>query len=128
VNARQYNQTVHTAINLSPLVIAVDLSFSEIDVNECYIRGVLTLINGFELHLAEYVITEPTIQRPKYRYHLQRNDRALVVRWDNAPHHRQVETFPDHHHDASGQVHSSPPIDIPVVLKAIVPYVFPLVG
>jgi hypothetical protein len=128
VNARQYNQTVHTAINLSPLVIAVDLSFSEIDVNECYIRGVLTLINGFELHLAEYVITKPTIQRPKYRYHLQRNDRALVARWDNAPHHRQVETFPDHRHDASGQVHPSPPIDIPAVLKAIVPYVFPSVG
>ena len=124
MNARQYNQTVHTAIHLSPLVIDVDLSFNEIDVNECYIRGVLILVNGLKLHLAEYVNTGPRIQRIKYRYHLQRDDGTLIVRWDNAPHHREVETFPHHRHDASGRIHASLPVDIPTVLRAIVPYVF----
>ena len=41
----------------------------------------LTLANGFELHLAEYVVTAPQIQRPKYRYHLQQPDGTQVVRW-----------------------------------------------
>ena len=45
--------------------------YSEIDVNQCYLRGTLTLSNGYQLHIAEYVITDPSIVRTKYRYHLQ---------------------------------------------------------
>ena len=123
MNAREYHRTVQAAISEAPHVIASDVSFDEIDVNECYIRGVLTLVGGFELHLAEYVVTEPDLQRLKYRYHLQRANGTMLARWDNVPHHHDVTTFPDHRHNASGSVHPSPPTDVFQLLTAVVPFI-----
>jgi hypothetical protein len=97
------------------------MRFEEIDINECYVRGVLRLIDGFELHVAEYVITAPELIRPKHRYHLQTSDGAFVSRWDNAPHHADVPSFPDHHHNDMG-VHPSPPMTIPEVLNRLLDF------
>jgi hypothetical protein len=123
VNARDYYRSVQVAISDAPHVIASDVSFDEIIVNECYIRGVLTLIGSFELHIAEYVTTEPDVQRSKYRYHLQKANGTLVARWDNVPHHRSVSTFPNHRHNASGSVHPSPPMDVFRILSAVIPLI-----
>ena len=37
----------------------------------------------------------------KYRFHWQHESGKLFKRWDNAPHHPEIETFPDHLHDGS---------------------------
>jgi hypothetical protein len=124
VNAHDYYRHVQELIHaISPFVVASDLAFNEIDTNECYIRGSLTLVNGFELHIAEYVITAPSIQRLKYRYHLQDSDGVLVSRWDNVPHHRHIPTFPHHRHDAQNVVHPSEPMDIEKTLQSVIPLV-----
>jgi len=123
VNAREYYRSVQTIISDAPHVVASDVNFDEIAANECYIRGVLTLTGGFELHIAEYVITGPDIQRPKYRYHLQHADGTLVSRWDNVPHHRNVPTYPDHRHNTSGSIHPSPPMDVSHALTAVIPLI-----
>jgi hypothetical protein len=125
VNAREYYLDLQDAIHASPLALRSDLRFEEIDANECYIRGMLLLVGDFELHIAEYVVTEPDLTRPKYRYHLQSSDSRLLARWDNAPHHRSVPTFPHHYHDAQGKVHSARPMSVPEVIEAIVPIILP---
>jgi hypothetical protein len=33
-----------------------------------------------------------------YSFHVQRSDGTSLFRYDNSPHHRQLETFPDHKH------------------------------
>ena len=35
----------------------------------------------------------------KYRFHWQTETGKLIKRWDNAPHHPEIATFPDHLHD-----------------------------
>ncbi len=80
------------------------------------------LIKGFELHVAEYTVTEPALQRLKYRYHFQTYDKQFVARWDNAPHHPEVETHPEHLHLAQGNVMPSRAMDIPKVLVAVLPF------
>ena len=70
MNARDYYLSLQNAIHIAPHMLRSDVRFEEIDVNECYVRGILTLTGGFELHIAEYVVTEPVLTRPKYRYHL----------------------------------------------------------
>ncbi len=114
---------MQATIGEAPHVTASDVSFDEIVANECYIRGMLKLSGGFELHIAEYVITEPNIERSKYRYHLQRADGTSVARWDNVPHHRDISTFPDHRHNDSGSVHPSPTMDVFQVLTAVIPLI-----
>jgi len=123
VNARGYYLNLQTIIHAAPHVVQSDLRFEEIDDNECYVRGVLTLIGGFELQVAEYVVTEPAVIRPKYRYHLQDATAALISRWDNAPHHQAIATFPDHRHDHLGQAHPSEPMTIADVLTAVLQFI-----
>lgn len=125
MNARDYYLGLQNAVHAAPHVLRSDMQFEEIDTNECYVRGTITLIGGLELHIAEYVVTEPDITRPKYRYHLQTSDGRFVSRWDNAPHHLAVSTFPDHRHDDQGGVHPSPPMSVPGALDAALQFIMP---
>lgn len=34
----------------------------------------------------------------RYAYHWQDSGNRLLARWDNAPHHHSLPTFPDHFH------------------------------
>ena len=118
MNTRDYYVELQKAIHAAPHVLHSDMHFEEIDLNQCYIRGVITLIEGFVLHVAEYVVTAPAVTRPKYRYHLQNAEGTLVSRWDNAPHHPEVPSFPHHIHDGEG-MHPSQPMTIPEVLDTL---------
>ncbi len=51
------------------------------------------LVNGWKLHVWEHATH--TIRR--YAYHVSRGS-ELIIRWDNAPHHKQIRTFPHHKH------------------------------
>jgi len=125
LNAREYYLHLQDVIHAPPYVLRSDLRFEEIDTNECYIRGMLLLVGGFELHIAEYVVTEPDLSRPKCRYHLQSLSDELVTRWDNAPHHHSVSTFPHHRHDSQGKVHPTLPMSVSEVLDSILPIILP---
>lgn len=125
MNARDYYLGLQAAIHTAPHVLSSDVRFEEIDVDECYVRGVLALTGDFELHVAEYVVTAPDVQRPKYRYHLQTSSGELVSRWDNAPHHPTVPTFPDHRHGDQGQVHATFPTSVSAVLDAVWQFIMP---
>lgn len=121
MNSRAYYARVQKAILDAPHVIHSDISFDEVSEEECYIRGTLTLTGGFTLHIAEYVITEPKIKRLKYRFHLQSADDKLIARWDNAAHHPEIKTHPDHLH-VGENVKASPPMDIPEVLMTVLSF------
>jgi len=48
----------------------------------------------------------------KYRHHWQDGAGHLVKRWDNAPHHPQLNTFPHHlHQGAANRVVDHPPVN-----------------
>jgi hypothetical protein len=53
-----------------------------------------------------------------YSFHWQETDGRLIVRWDNAPHHSQVETYPHHMHTEE-DIKESYSITINDVLKEI---------
>jgi len=52
------------------------------------------LINEIELFIREY----SDINERDYSYHLQDKNKKLIMRWDNATRHKQIETFPHHLH------------------------------
>ena len=106
-------------INKNKWVLFQNISFRQISDKEAYIRGELHLHGGFVLHIAEYMITEPPdiIKRPKYRYQLQDGNDVLIMRWDNAPHHSELPTYPFHKHCKNGQTVSSPEMNIRKLLS-----------
>ena len=108
MNAHDYHRQLVSQIAAIPAVASSNITFREIDDNECYVKAVLTFVTGHELHLAEYVeIRDEEAHRAKYRYQLLTAEKQPLARWDNAPHHKEIPTFPDHRHDASDQAHSS---------------------
>jgi hypothetical protein len=66
-------------------------------------RGNLRIRLRFEDHaLLEIsealVFVAGRLQWLSYRYHYQDPSEALVFRYDNAPHHSEIPTYPDHKH------------------------------
>jgi hypothetical protein len=124
VNAREYYLDIQATIHAAPHVLRSEMSFEEIDITECYIRGTLHLLGDLELHVAEYVVTEPGIQRLKYRYHLQASEnKALISRWDNVAHYPQLPTFPHHRHNSRGLVQPAEPMDVVKLLDAVLEFI-----
>lgn len=59
-----------------------------------YYKVKATLEDGSVLHAREYVET----QERNYAFHWQDEQDQLRVRWDNAPHHDHISTYPHHKH------------------------------
>lgn len=71
------------------------------------------LINRWQLQVWEH---ETPVAR-RYAYHVF-DGGAMVVRWDNAPHHRDIATFPHHKH-IDGEIAESEEMQISDVLAEL---------
>ncbi|MCZ7372989.1 MAG: DUF6516 family protein [Candidatus Methanoperedens sp.] len=52
-----------------------------------------------------------------YSYHWQNNEKKLIKRWDNAPHHAEIETFPHHLHNGEDIMPSTEPTFVEILKK-----------
>jgi len=67
-----------------------------IGVERGFIRFVIVLRDGSELPVFEYI--NSGLHKMDYSYHWQDKEKRLIIRWDIAPHHSEIETFPNHVH------------------------------
>ncbi|MCD6132883.1 MAG: hypothetical protein J7J16_00945 [Deltaproteobacteria bacterium] len=76
-----------------------------------YLRMRCLLNNGDLFEFSEYVrLREREVEIIDYSFQWQRGGK-LIRRWDNTPHHPEIETFPAHVHMGSDQnVHAFPPV------------------
>jgi hypothetical protein len=65
-----------------------------------------------------YITEVETDDHEKYSYHWQSKDGNLIIRWDNSPHHDDLETFPYHKH-VSKKVFPSHRVTIQEILEEI---------
>lgn len=65
--------------------------------NVLRLKIVVNLRDGSQLFLSE----ASTPRGFRYAYHWQDTEGRLIARWDNAPHHHTIETFPAHMHVGS---------------------------
>lgn len=119
MNASDYHRQFVESIREISAILKSEIEFREIDDKECYLKAIITFTRGYTLHIAEYISLEnEEISRLKYRYQLLDNEQKPVSRWDNAPHHKQIKTFPHHRHDEQDQIHAAremTPIDAVIV-------------
>ena len=67
-----------------------------------YLKAKAVLIDSSELFIREY----NSIDSYLYSYHWQDESGLLRIRWDNAPHHQELENYPHHLH-LKGETRSS---------------------
>ncbi|MCK4615133.1 MAG: hypothetical protein KAU14_10050 [Thermoplasmata archaeon] len=63
-----------------------------------FIECKITIIDGSILYFTEYVKLEKVrIKRDKYSFHWLKSGQ-MIFRYDNAPHHKEIKTYPHHKH------------------------------
>jgi hypothetical protein len=89
------------------------------------IEGRLRFYDDSLLEFTETIIEQGVVLvKTDYAYHYQRADGTLIFRYDNAPHHREISTFPDHVH-SEGRVEAAEPPDLSDVLHRIDERLYP---
>ena len=63
-----------------------------------FVKGRVTFLDGSILEFSEQL----PVERQHYRIHYMDSQNALIVRWDSAPHHPELDTFPFHRHTPAG--------------------------
>ncbi len=116
----EYFQDVRQGISLyQSLIVSSQITYETRTTEEGTIYGLLRFIDQSELHIREYVfLDQGKVIRSTYRYHWQDKKHTLITRWDNAPHHHELPTFPHHKHLPSDVIGCDPQTFL-TVLKEI---------
>ena len=62
------------------------------------------------MEIAIFTTESPlTLKIDKYRFHYMTDNRQMLFRYDNAPHHPDVSSFPHHKHTSTDEVQSDIP-------------------
>jgi hypothetical protein len=82
------------------------------------LSGKLVFVNGLILDFLELIKINEKVERPRYRFHLM-DKNGIIFRYDNAPHHKEIKTFPHHKHVGLDRVVDSNEKSLMDVLKEI---------
>ncbi len=94
----EYFVQLEGIINEFPNVRFVSLTKKIYNISQGYISGSIIFENNHRLDFVEVKNIE-VLNKIKYRYHYMNDEQVMIFRYDNAPHHTNVSTFPHHKHD-----------------------------
>ena len=84
--------------------------------NKGLVKGFIIFTNGYKLELMEVKDVEIS-SKDKYKYQLMDAQNNMVFRYDNAPHHNDVKSFPHHKHLPTETVESEEPDFLDILLE-----------
>jgi len=103
--------------SFSDIIAHLEVRRFEAEGNDSALQLEITFYDGNKLYVRDYIIAA---QKRKYAYHWQDKSGRLLVRWDNAPHWPEIETYPHHKHvDNEKNVLASSETDFQEVLNVI---------
>lgn len=111
-----YFKSIEHLLSNSKLIADKTIDFKEFSSEEGMVTGRLLFLGGYTLNFMEYILIGQ--QRPKYRFNLSDSKGKLIYRYDNAPHHKEIPTFPHHKHLGT-QVKPSKEVGLEEVISEI---------
>ena len=102
----EYLRHIEALLSTSPAVRDVEIvrrSVRNTDLEKVLnYRYRVMLADGGFVEMTERVLEmHGTLEMTRYRHHWQDGNGVLIKRWDNAPHHPAIATFPHHLHDGA---------------------------
>lgn len=80
------------------------------DNETVYLKGNLLFIDSSVLEIAIFANKfRNTISIDKYRFHYMNKEGQMIFRYDNAPHHQEITSFPHHKHTPDKVIQSPVP-------------------
>jgi len=90
-----YFSEIQSLIRSSIFVENVDVEYEVKSRGMGIVQGIWGMIDGSTLQFMELVnIKRDKMIRLKYRFHLTNANDEMVFRYDNAPHHPEIATYP----------------------------------
>jgi hypothetical protein len=80
------------------LIRKKNIEFSLVSEEMGIIKGKIVFVNNYSLDFRELVSAE----HADYRFHFMNGNNRLIKRWDSAPHHKEITSFPFHLHTPEG--------------------------
>jgi hypothetical protein len=111
-----YFDSIQSLFLRNPLIVSFKILRERIADVEGFIEIDAILINRYRFTFFEYFSSISGVL--KYRYQLLNEYNVNLVRWDNAPHHPELSTYPHHIH-LSNKVQESSVITIRSVLDQL---------
>ena len=98
MRAGDYLRQVLNTLDSNPIIVSYNLEFDVKSSTLILLHGTILFKDGSTLEFLELVKeTDKGLERLKYRFQYTKGNK-LIFRYDNAPHHREIETFPHHKH------------------------------
>lgn len=116
MSIRRYFDELKLYLVINPIVKSVEIISEEIGGKEGYLRVIIGLPDDSVIHCFEYVLFDESIGISKYSFHWQDVAGNLICRWDNAPHHPELDNFPYHVH-TKDKVSASSEMNIRTILR-----------
>jgi hypothetical protein len=113
---QDYFAQVEQVLQAFPNISSYTLKKKFYSNEQGYISGSITFKSGTHLDFTE-VKDSKVASKNKYRYHYMGKNPSTSFRYDNAPHHRDVPTFPHHKHTGSSVQQSTEPTLHDVLLE-----------
>ncbi len=114
----EYFLKIENDIANCPYVIQTRLTKDKRSLYIGLIAGQIEFTDGSSLHFVEFADAEAN-DRYKYSYHYQDRNGNMIFRYDMAPHHRDISTFPHHKHIGAESVVESNAPDLLKILEEI---------
>lgn len=107
----RYIEKMEEAISSSPIIVSSSIQkYFGPSGREAYSHGKLTFIDLSTLEFSIFVIERKRkLLLDKYRFQYMDSAKKLIFRYDNAPHHKEIPTFPMHKHLGDKVIESTLP-------------------
>ncbi|MEE4356136.1 MAG: DUF6516 family protein [Desulfococcaceae bacterium] len=119
----EYFRKAEHDISQCPYVVEFHTSKDKRSLHIGIIEGRIIFIDGSALCFVEFVNVKELVEKYKYSYNYQDKDGKMLFRYDMAPHHRNLKTFPHHKHLESGEIINAFEPDLKSILEEISTYI-----
>ncbi|EFK08085.1 conserved hypothetical protein [delta proteobacterium NaphS2] len=116
----EYFNEIESLIDKCVHIVESNISKDRRSLHIGIIEGRIFFKDESLLDFIEFVNVKEIVEVYKYAYHYQKRDASLIFRYDMAPHHREIKTFPHHKHISSSGVTESTFPNFAQVLNEIV--------
>ena len=108
---RKFLSEIEKSINSSSIVLSSNIQkYFGPGEETAYLKGHITIIDSSILEIAIFAIeSRGSLSIDKYRLHYMNNSGQMLFRYDNSPHHREIETHPHHKHTLDKIISSKMP-------------------